>query len=145
MLSPKLFVWTAAGPQPVHRFVDHRAAVKAIAWSPHQVRTVCFMMIDDGNIRLSPCVVHFRSSQTLCLSYYFHSFLFLLSFSSLLSLRFHSYPSKLPLPYYPPMPLDHSSTACLPRAEARQTNASDFGIRSLASRCRPWIPSPKCV
>jgi len=32
----KLFVWKAAYTQPVHRFNDHKAAVKAIAWSPHQ-------------------------------------------------------------------------------------------------------------
>jgi len=32
----KLFVWKASYTQPVQRFNDHTAAVKAIAWSPHQ-------------------------------------------------------------------------------------------------------------
>eukprot|EP00038_Savillea_parva_P008879 m.179774 g.179774 ORF g.179774 m.179774 type:complete len:511 (-) comp14852_c0_seq1:127-1659(-) len=32
----KLFVWKASYTLPVHRFSDHTAAVKAIAWSPHQ-------------------------------------------------------------------------------------------------------------
>lgn len=32
----KLFVWKASYTQPAHRFNDHAAAVKAIAWSPHQ-------------------------------------------------------------------------------------------------------------
>jgi cell division cycle 20-like protein 1 (cofactor of APC complex) len=32
----KLFVWKASYTQPAHRFSDHTAAVKAIAWSPHQ-------------------------------------------------------------------------------------------------------------
>lgn len=34
----KLFVWSLAqhGHGPVQRFTDHTAAVKAIAWSPHQ-------------------------------------------------------------------------------------------------------------
>jgi hypothetical protein len=48
----KLFVWNMAGTgqdesqrrsgtiAPEHRFADHTAAVKAIAWSPHQVRGV---------------------------------------------------------------------------------------------------------
>eukprot|EP00041_Stephanoeca_diplocostata_P026085 m.695512 g.695512 ORF g.695512 m.695512 type:complete len:581 (+) comp22889_c0_seq2:235-1977(+) len=32
----KLIVWNAGYTQPQHRFTDHIAAVKAIAWSPHQ-------------------------------------------------------------------------------------------------------------
>ena len=32
----KLFIWSAASTMPVMRFNDHTAAVKAIAWSPHQ-------------------------------------------------------------------------------------------------------------
>lgn len=32
----KLFIWSAHREQPVARFNEHTAAVKAIAWSPHQ-------------------------------------------------------------------------------------------------------------
>lgn len=32
----KLFVWDGLNPKPLHEFTDHTAAVKAIAWSPHQ-------------------------------------------------------------------------------------------------------------
>jgi len=32
----QLFVWHQQNPQPVLRFTEHQAAVKAIAWSPHQ-------------------------------------------------------------------------------------------------------------
>ncbi len=32
----KLFVWNVHSSNPVARFTDHTAAVKAIAWSPHQ-------------------------------------------------------------------------------------------------------------
>jgi cell division cycle 20-like protein 1 (cofactor of APC complex) len=32
----KLLIWSAHAPQPVLRFGEHTAAVKAIAWSPHQ-------------------------------------------------------------------------------------------------------------
>ena len=32
----KLFVWRSAYDTPVHQFKEHTAAVKAIAWSPHQ-------------------------------------------------------------------------------------------------------------
>ncbi|KAK6197091.1 WD40-repeat-containing domain protein [Scheffersomyces amazonensis] len=32
----KLFVWDGLNPKPLHQFNDHIAAVKAIAWSPHQ-------------------------------------------------------------------------------------------------------------
>ncbi|EGV61780.1 substrate-specific activator of APC-dependent proteolysis [Yamadazyma tenuis] len=31
-----LFVWEGLNPTPVHEFNQHKAAVKAIAWSPHQ-------------------------------------------------------------------------------------------------------------
>ncbi|KAK6461063.1 substrate-specific activator of APC-dependent proteolysis [Scheffersomyces coipomensis] len=31
-----LFVWDGLNPKPLHQFTDHIAAVKAIAWSPHQ-------------------------------------------------------------------------------------------------------------
>lgn len=31
-----LFVWDGLNPKPLHQFTDHTAAVKAIAWSPHQ-------------------------------------------------------------------------------------------------------------
>jgi cell division cycle 20-like protein 1 (cofactor of APC complex) len=33
-----LLVWDARSESPLFRFLDHEAAVKAIAWSPHQVR-----------------------------------------------------------------------------------------------------------
>jgi cell division cycle 20-like protein 1 (cofactor of APC complex) len=32
----KLFVWSGTDTRPTWRFGEHRAAVKAIAWSPHQ-------------------------------------------------------------------------------------------------------------
>ncbi|CAF4608370.1 unnamed protein product, partial [Rotaria magnacalcarata] len=33
----RLFLWSKSQPsQPLHSFNDHLAAVKAIAWSPHQ-------------------------------------------------------------------------------------------------------------
>lgn len=32
----KLFVWDGLSTTPLHRFTEHTAAVKAIAWSPHQ-------------------------------------------------------------------------------------------------------------
>jgi len=32
----KLYVWNLRAVQPTHKFADHHAAVKAIAWSPHQ-------------------------------------------------------------------------------------------------------------
>lgn len=31
-----LFVWDGLNPKPLHQFSEHTAAVKAIAWSPHQ-------------------------------------------------------------------------------------------------------------
>lgn len=32
----KLFIWEKTNVQPLFRFPEHKAAVKAIAWSPHQ-------------------------------------------------------------------------------------------------------------
>lgn len=32
----KLFIWDALNTKPLHEFNDHTAAIKAIAWSPHQ-------------------------------------------------------------------------------------------------------------
>jgi cell division cycle 20-like protein 1, cofactor of APC complex len=32
----KLFVWDGLNTDPLYRFTEHQAAVKAIAWSPHQ-------------------------------------------------------------------------------------------------------------
>lgn len=32
----KLIIWDGLTPKPLHTFTDHTAAVKAIAWSPHQ-------------------------------------------------------------------------------------------------------------
>lgn len=32
----KLFVWEGLNDRPLHQFTEHKAAVKAIAWSPHQ-------------------------------------------------------------------------------------------------------------
>jgi WD40 repeat protein len=32
----QLFVWGQQGSQPMLKFTEHTAAVKAIAWSPHQ-------------------------------------------------------------------------------------------------------------
>jgi cell division cycle 20-like protein 1 (cofactor of APC complex) len=32
----KLYIWSATDARPTWRFGEHRAAVKAIAWSPHQ-------------------------------------------------------------------------------------------------------------
>lgn len=32
----KLLIWDSLNPTPLHRFSEHTAAVKAIAWSPHQ-------------------------------------------------------------------------------------------------------------
>lgn len=32
----KLMIWDKLNPTPLYRFSDHTAAVKAIAWSPHQ-------------------------------------------------------------------------------------------------------------
>lgn len=32
----QLFVWTPLSPVPLQRYVEHSAAIKAIAWSPHQ-------------------------------------------------------------------------------------------------------------
>jgi cell division cycle 20-like protein 1 (cofactor of APC complex) len=32
----KLLIWEPHGATPVHRYSDHVAAVKAIAWSPYQ-------------------------------------------------------------------------------------------------------------
>jgi cell division cycle 20-like protein 1 (cofactor of APC complex) len=34
----RLFVWEKMNEQPTLRFNEHTAAVKAITWSPHQVR-----------------------------------------------------------------------------------------------------------
>ena len=33
----KLLVWNLQSPTPVKTYTDHTAAIKAIAWSPHQV------------------------------------------------------------------------------------------------------------
>lgn len=35
-LSPQLLVWNHSSLSPVQTYMDHLAAVKAIAWSPHQ-------------------------------------------------------------------------------------------------------------
>jgi cell division cycle 20-like protein 1 (cofactor of APC complex) len=37
----KLFIWNLQSSQPVNRFNEHTAAVKAIAWSPHQHGLLC--------------------------------------------------------------------------------------------------------
>ena len=34
----RLNIWQDMGTVPLHSFREHQAAVKAIAWSPHQVR-----------------------------------------------------------------------------------------------------------
>ena len=31
-----MLVWNTQSNTPVHKFLDHKAAVKAVAWSPHQ-------------------------------------------------------------------------------------------------------------
>lgn len=36
----KLFVWDKLNEQPLYKFTEHTAAVKAIAWSPHQHGTL---------------------------------------------------------------------------------------------------------
>lgn len=36
----KLFVWDKLTQQPLYKFAEHTAAVKAIAWSPHQHGTL---------------------------------------------------------------------------------------------------------
>jgi len=36
----RLYVWSGQNPTPLHKFTDHTAAVKAIAWSPHQRGTL---------------------------------------------------------------------------------------------------------
>ncbi|GMI21475.1 hypothetical protein TeGR_g9487, partial [Tetraparma gracilis] len=37
----KLFIWNLQSSQPVNRFTDHTAAVKALAWSPHTHGLLC--------------------------------------------------------------------------------------------------------
>ena len=37
----KLFIWNLQSSQPQLRFNEHTAAVKAIAWSPHQHGLLC--------------------------------------------------------------------------------------------------------
>ncbi len=37
----KLFIWSVSSVTPVARFSEHTAAVKAIAWSPHQHGLLC--------------------------------------------------------------------------------------------------------
>ena len=32
----QLLIWSPSSPAPVQRYADHTAAIKAIAWSPHQ-------------------------------------------------------------------------------------------------------------
>lgn len=32
----KLYIWNQKSSQPVAKYSDHVAAVKAVAWSPHQ-------------------------------------------------------------------------------------------------------------
>ena len=36
-----LFIWSPTAQQPLLRFTEHLAAVKAIAWSPHQHGLLC--------------------------------------------------------------------------------------------------------
>lgn len=36
----KLLIWSLSSPAPVKTYTDHTAAIKAIAWSPHQVAKV---------------------------------------------------------------------------------------------------------
>lgn len=37
----QLYIWSAASQAPLLRFTEHQAAVKAIAWSPHQHGLLC--------------------------------------------------------------------------------------------------------
>lgn len=36
----RLLIWDVNSTRPLYKYTDHAAAVKAIAWSPHQVLTL---------------------------------------------------------------------------------------------------------
>lgn len=40
----KLFIWSNASSSPLHCLMEHKAAVKALAWSPHQVTIMCVLL-----------------------------------------------------------------------------------------------------
>jgi cell division cycle 20-like protein 1 (cofactor of APC complex) len=41
----QLLIWDAQGTRPLYKFAEHTAAVKAIAWSYHQVWVTSFVFI----------------------------------------------------------------------------------------------------
>jgi WD40 repeat protein len=42
----RLLIWDVNSTRPLYKYTDHAAAVKAIAWSPHQVRTMSQLIND---------------------------------------------------------------------------------------------------
>jgi len=59
----KLFVWDLGQSQPVAKFVEHTAAVKAIAWSPHQ-----HGLLASGGGTADRCIRFWNTLSNTCLN-----------------------------------------------------------------------------
>ena len=61
----QLLIWQQASDRPVIRFSDHTAAVKAIAWSPHQ-----HGVIASGGGTADKCIRFWNTATQTALSHY---------------------------------------------------------------------------
>jgi WD40 repeat protein len=74
LLNSKLYVWDAtqsSSSEPMCRFEDHTAAVKAVAWSPHQhglvaSGTISIMLI---NLSIGPTSIKFCYRRAIAIVY----------------------------------------------------------------------------
>ena len=120
----KLFIWDASSMSPLTRFNEHTAAVKAIAWSPHQV------LWGGGGVGWHVACVY-RAVVTASAWHAARSRLAQNADSSVLCWRGCECADGLPVA----CSVDWArSMACLPLAAAQQTGGSDFGTPSQAQR-----------
>ena len=133
----QLFIWSANSAHPVLRYGDHAAAVKAIAWSPHQARS---------SITLVPIRPRSRGERRS-----------LRTFPGVSvrpgSLAFNPRPRRLSTPLLTPFNSTPTfalygttlSTACSRRGGGPRIDAFGFGTRPRTRRCRAWTPGRRCV
>jgi WD40 repeat protein len=56
----RLLIWDRNGDSPLYKFAEHTAAVKALAWSPHQVRLEFYFKIFTSSAACSYLAVEQR-------------------------------------------------------------------------------------
>jgi cell division cycle 20-like protein 1 (cofactor of APC complex) len=59
----RLCIWSGLNPSPLYEFTEHRAAVKALAWSPHHSSTLA-----SGGGTIDRCIRIWNAKTGLCLN-----------------------------------------------------------------------------